>query len=42
MALQNKHIQELSQAVQQKDKEISQLQALVGHLEASIKDSVSI
>ncbi|XP_039191907.1 kinesin-like protein KIF20B isoform X2 [Crotalus tigris] len=39
MALQNKHIQELSQAVQQKDKEISQLQALVGHLEASIKDS---
>ncbi|XP_029141272.1 kinesin-like protein KIF20B [Protobothrops mucrosquamatus] len=39
MALQNKHIQELSQAVQQKDKEISQLQALVGHLEASVKDS---
>ncbi|XP_034286265.1 kinesin-like protein KIF20B isoform X1 [Pantherophis guttatus] len=39
MALQNKHIQELSQAVQQKDKEISQLQILVGHLEATIKDS---
>ncbi|ETE68387.1 Kinesin-like protein KIF20B, partial [Ophiophagus hannah] len=42
MALQNKHIQELSQAVKEKDKEISQLQTLVGHLEATIKDSVSI
>ncbi|XP_063163496.1 kinesin-like protein KIF20B isoform X2 [Candoia aspera] len=39
MALQNKHIQELSQAVKQKDEEISRLQALVGHLEAPIKDS---
>ncbi|XP_058044855.1 kinesin-like protein KIF20B isoform X2 [Ahaetulla prasina] len=39
MALQNKHIQELSQTVQQKDKEISRLQTLVGHLEATIKDS---
>ncbi|XP_070608446.1 kinesin-like protein KIF20B isoform X2 [Erythrolamprus reginae] len=39
MALQNKHIQELSQAVQKRDKEISQLQSLVGHLEATIKDS---
>ncbi|XP_025027030.1 kinesin-like protein KIF20B [Python bivittatus] len=39
MALQNKHIQELSEAVKQKDKQISQLQGLVGHLEATIKDS---
>ncbi|XP_032088243.1 kinesin-like protein KIF20B [Thamnophis elegans] len=39
MALQNKHIEELSQAVQQKDRDISQLQTLVGHLEATLKDS---
>uniref|UniRef100_A0A670ZJJ5 Kinesin family member 20B n=1 Tax=Pseudonaja textilis TaxID=8673 RepID=A0A670ZJJ5_PSETE len=42
MALQNKHIQELSQAVKEKDKEISQLQTLVAHLETTIKDSVNM